>query len=287
MFRRILCLVTMTLAADHAHGTQKQYVASEIKDDISGETIYSIAVMGEDRKSMIKVSVAEKKQPVLTIRPADTIFPDVTNANVKVMSVSLTMRSNLMDAPTTRAWAMAWMDYKSASTSLTTNEAESLLTGDSVTFQFDKVGKRYRFLTNSEGMDGFADALRGVLSHAATEAELKQQRETALEEAATKRVNQLLSEQEAENARLARTKTPSAEEIKQHFEQKEAIKNATIDGSKMASQIPRGVLNALSTTQIRSRAKKAADYRGIKKESDHRRASYIDAYVKAVENAKH
>jgi hypothetical protein len=286
MMRLLLVCVAVVMCGSVASAAEKRYLASEEKDEISGDVVHVIALLGEDRKSRLSIAVVEKKIPVLTIRPADTIFPDDTNIDAKFMTVEITMRSNQMDAPTTRTWGMLWMDYKAAFTDMKVEEARLALTGDSLAIQFDKVGKRYRFLTSGDGMEGFADAVDKLLSHAATDAELEQQRQRAQQEADTMRVDELLRERAAAEKKPPAPPLPTREQLREEFDVREAVKNGTADGEKMALQLRPGVLNALSRSQIISRAEKAANFRGIKKDSDARRKPYIDAYAEAIESAR-
>ena len=267
---------------------EKRYRASESVDDISGETSHSVGLIGEDGKSLLLLGVRKGKQPVLTLSPGATIFPDESDINNKRMSVDITMRSTTMAEPVTRSWRMLWMDYKSAHLMLPAELAKQVLEGESVTFRFDKVGKRFRFVTSGDGMDGLGDAVNNVLQHAITADELAAREQETQRAANEKRVDALLEKHEKEKEAASRTAERNAArlaELKWKVELQPVNNNGQKAGKELATKL--GVaLRKLSADDIIERAAKAADKIGFKDKDDPKRAAYVDGFVAAMTAAK-
>ncbi len=154
-----------------ATGAEKRWKLTAEEDEISGEKMHSLAVAADDG-SVLVLSTRKGKEPILTLVPAKgrvTIFPDGTDVANKTMSVNITMRSTAMDKPHSASWRMLWMNYGQAFTTVDAALAKKVLSGDAVTFQFDKMGKRIKFPTKGEGLEGFAEALDEALAASAEE----------------------------------------------------------------------------------------------------------------------
>ena len=150
----------------HAIAAEQRWKLSQAEDEISGEMTHSLAVATDDA-SVLVLTTRKGKEPLLTLVPAKrtlTIFPDGTDVKNKSMSVNISMRSTKMEKPHAAAWRMLWMNYGQAFTPIDADLAQKVFSGNSVTVQFDKMGKRIKFLTKGEGFDGFEDALQKALS---------------------------------------------------------------------------------------------------------------------------
>jgi hypothetical protein len=153
-----------------ATGAEKRWKLTAEEDEISGEKMHSLAVAADDG-SVLVLTTRKDKEPILTLVPAKgrvTIFPDKTDIANKAMFVNLSMRSTVMDKPHSASWRMSWMDYGKAFTTVDEELARKVLSGDSVTFQFDKMGKRIKFPTKGEGLEGLAEAIDEALAATAT-----------------------------------------------------------------------------------------------------------------------
>lgn len=160
-----------TLGQQIASGEQR-WRLDENKDDISGKLVRTVAIVGEDSKSAIVIRVEEGQKATLTIAPADTIFPDKVDVESKSMHVKVTMRSAAMEEPKTVAFRMPWMNYKAASCPISKDAAiNRVFAGDSVAFQFDKTGRRYKFPTSGDDCAGLKEAVAKVLEIAADDHE--------------------------------------------------------------------------------------------------------------------
>ena len=165
----------LVLSATHLSAEEKRWNLSVENDDISGEKTHTLAVAADDGSALV-LSARQGKPPILTVVPAKTtitIFPDATDTGNKSMSVKITMRSTKMDRPHSAAWRMLWMNYGQASVQISPELAQSVFSGDSVTVQFDKMGKRIKFPTKGAGLDGFEEALKQTLDALAKEAVAK------------------------------------------------------------------------------------------------------------------
>jgi hypothetical protein len=168
----IALAVFLTLFATHLSAAEKRWKLSVENDDISGEKTHTLAVAADDGSALV-LSARQGKPPLLTVVPAKTtvtIFPDATDIGNKSMSVNITMRSTKMPQPHSASWRMLWMNYGQASTQVTPDLASSVFSGESVTVQFDKMGKRIKFPTKGAGLDGFEEALQQTLDALAEEA---------------------------------------------------------------------------------------------------------------------
>jgi hypothetical protein len=148
-----------------AAAAEKRWKVSESEDEISGEKMTSLAVMSEEGSALV-LTMRKGKGSYLTLLPAKgrvTIFPDTTDLPNKRMAVNITMRSTAMEKPHAASWTMTWMNYNQASTPVDDELARKVFSGDSVTFQFDKMGKRIKFATKGDGCEGLAEAVAKVL----------------------------------------------------------------------------------------------------------------------------
>ena len=148
-----------------AAAAEKRWKVAESEDEISGEKKTSLVVMSEEGSALV-LTTRKGKAPYLTLLPAKgrvTIFPDQTDIANKRMAVNITMRSTVMEKPHAASWAMAWMNYNQASTTVEDELARKVFSGDSVTFQFDKMGKRIKFATKGDGYEGLDEAIEKVL----------------------------------------------------------------------------------------------------------------------------
>ena len=172
-FRTVAAVaVLLSLSATHLSAAEKRWKLSVENDEISGEKTHTLAVAADDGSALV-LSARKGKPPLLTIVPAKTtvtIFPDATDIGNKSMSVKITMRSTKMPQPHSASWRMLWMNYGQASTQVTPDLAESVFAGDSVTVQFDKMGKRIKFPTKGSGLDGFEEALQQTIEALGEEA---------------------------------------------------------------------------------------------------------------------
>lgn len=274
-----------------AEAQEKRYRESESVDDISGESSYSVGLMGEDGKSMLVLGVRKGKQPVLTLAPEATIFPDASDIKNKRMGVGITMRSTSMPEPVTRDWTMLWMEYKSAHLVLPTELAKQVFEGDSVTFRLDKVGKRFRFLTSGDGLEGLGDAVSNVLKHAITAEELANKQKDAQAAEDKNRVDELLKKHAADEEADRRSKERQARgeaamaQVRRDAELRPVKLNGEKAGKELAAKL--GVaLRKLTADDIIDRAARAADKIGFKDKEDPRRAAYVDGFVAAMTKAK-
>jgi hypothetical protein len=161
----IVAAVAMCVAGVAA---EPRWKYDEKKDDITGEKVRTVAVVADDKASMLALSVTEGKRAKLVLMPKDVMFPDKVSAESKRMGIDVTMRSTAMDKPVAGKWTMPWMDYKSCSAATGTAFAQTkVFGGESVTFQLDKTGKRYKFMTQGEGMEGLQEAVAKVAEIAA------------------------------------------------------------------------------------------------------------------------
>jgi hypothetical protein len=157
-------LVVLALS-EVASPSEPRWKLTVNEDEISGETMHSLGVATDDG-SVLVLTTREGKPPLLNIMPAKrtcTIFPDGTDLTNKSMSVNVTIRSSVMKKPHSSSWQMLWMNYGQAFTPVSASLAKEVFSGDSVTVQFDKTGKRIKFRTAGEGLDGFAEALDKTL----------------------------------------------------------------------------------------------------------------------------
>ena len=168
----IAVAVFLALSVTHVSAAEKRWKLSVENDDISGEKTHTLAVAADDGSALV-LSARQGKPPILTVVPAKTtatIFPDATDIGNKSMSVNITMRSTKMSQPHSASWRMLWMNYGQASTQVTPDLAGSVFSGESVTVQFDKMGKRIKFPTKGAGLDGFEEALQQTLDALTEEA---------------------------------------------------------------------------------------------------------------------
>ena len=141
----------------------KAFEYEEKQDEISGKKLRQLFLIGEDLESLLVLQTSEGIT-TLSVMPAKVIFPDNVNAGDREMSVKISFRSTAMDAPMRAEWNMDWMDYKAAYKGVTAEQASSIFGGDSVTVQFDKTAKRYKFLTSGPTCEGLQDAVQKVLA---------------------------------------------------------------------------------------------------------------------------
>lgn len=238
-------------------------VIREGKDDISGKAWHAVAIVADDNKSLLQLKVYEGSAPSLGIIPDDTIFPDKTDAIAKTMEVSVTLRSTAMDKPVTRMWQMPFMKYESAAARYLTEEVEQIFGGDSVTVQFDKVGRRYRFPTAGAGLEKLKEAVAQVLSHAPT----PEQDEARLAELL--RANGIANNGAAVNRE-------KAGEIDESREVSEARKEGEECGRNMRTRTAGAHARE---HEIRGRAKTTAERKGFKKPTDPRRKAFVEGYM--------
>lgn len=172
MSRIAWLLFVVTVFETQAHA-ELRWKSTEAVDDISGTKVRTVAVVGEDNKSALVLRAEEGKKLTLTLVPNTVLFPDKTDVESKVMGILITMRSTVMEKPLSGMWRMAWMDYKSASVSCKRDTAVSkVFAGDSVTVQLDKTGKRFKFATKGDGLEGLQEAVSKAVEIAADDAPL-------------------------------------------------------------------------------------------------------------------
>jgi hypothetical protein len=161
----LVVAILLPLSATHLSAAEKRWKLSVENDEISGEETRTLAVAADDGSALV-LSVQQGKPPLLTVVPAKatvTIFPDATDIDNKTMAVNITMRSTAMKAPHSASWRMLWMNYGQASAQVTPDLARKVFTGDSVTLQFDKIGRRIKVPTKGPGLEGFDEALKETL----------------------------------------------------------------------------------------------------------------------------
>jgi len=164
---RLLLCSALTVCCGIAHAEQRWKFIEET-DDISGKDVRVVAVLGDDNKSALVVRAESGIKATLTITPAATIFPDKTDAATKQMAVQVTLRSTAMDEPKMGLWRMAWMDYDSASVSLSKNGVvKNIFGGDSVAVRLDATERRFKFQTRGDGCEGLQEAVDRVIEIAA------------------------------------------------------------------------------------------------------------------------
>lgn len=162
-----VCLATVSTAGVC---DEQRWKFDEETDDISNATVRTVAVIADDNKSVLILRVEQDKKPTLVLVPNKVLFPDKTDAESKVMGVQITMRSTAMEKPLSGMWRMAWMDYKAASVACSRDSAmNKVFAGESVTFQLDKVGSRFKFGTKGKGLEGLQDAVEKALEIAAAD----------------------------------------------------------------------------------------------------------------------
>jgi hypothetical protein len=166
----------LSLSADLLSAAENRWKLSVEEDEITGEQMHSLALAADDGSVLVLIT-QQGKEPLLTLVPAKaavTIFPDATDAADKTMNVNITMRSTKMPKAHSASWSMLWMNYGQASTSVPADLASNLFSGESVTIQFDKMGKRIKFPTKGDGLQGFDQALERTLKVVADEPALAQ-----------------------------------------------------------------------------------------------------------------
>lgn len=167
MARLAWSLIAVTALVTHVRAEQRWEYAEEI-DDINGTKVRTVVVVGEKAASALVLRVEEGKKPTLTLVPGVVMFPDKTDVESKVMGMEITMRSTAMEKPISGMWRMAWMDYKSASVPCGREFAvKKAFAGDSITCQLNKAGKRFKFPTKGEGLEGLQDAVAKAVEIAA------------------------------------------------------------------------------------------------------------------------
>jgi hypothetical protein len=169
----VACLVSLgesTLAqpAKREAKAEKRWVYQESIDDISNKKERTVVVVGDkENKTGLVLRVEEGGKPAITLIPGVVMFPDKTDAASKTMGISITMRSTVMEKPRTAMYRMPWMDYKAATIPIGKRSAVAVFAGDSVTFQLDKAGGRFKFATKGEGLEGLQEAVTKALEIAA------------------------------------------------------------------------------------------------------------------------
>jgi hypothetical protein len=164
---RSLFVVSILTASASA---EPRWKYQEGNDDISNTKTRTVAIVGENDKSVLVLQVEQEKNATLTLVPGVVMFPDKNDVQSKTMGVQITMRSTVMEKPFSTMWRMPWMDYKTAVLRCKRNAVEKVFEGDSVTFQLDKAGKRFRFQTKGDGLEGLQDAVSKALEIAADDA---------------------------------------------------------------------------------------------------------------------
>lgn len=165
---RIVLVCAGTICICGASGNAEQlWKYLETVDEINNTSVRMLSVPGDDGQSLLALRVEESQAPTLTLSVTQMMLPDETDIDKKFMGIAITMRSTSMEKPMTLKWRMPWMEYKLAVVGCTPDSArEKVFAGDSVTFQLDKIGRRYRFITRGEGYEGLPDALAKVLEAA-------------------------------------------------------------------------------------------------------------------------
>ena len=137
---------------------------SETVDDINNTKVRMLAVPSDDGQSLLALRVEKSQVPRLHLSVSQMMLPDATDIDEKFMGIAITMRSTALEKPLTLKWRMPWGEYKVAVVGCTPSfVSEKAFAGDSVTFQLDKIGKRYKFITRGEGYEGLPDAVAKAL----------------------------------------------------------------------------------------------------------------------------
>lgn len=131
----------------------------EAKDDLTEEIVKSIAVIDETGKHVLVLSDAGGKLrlTLTTNGLGDAIFPDSVQKN----TVEVTIRGSKTKAKVIPL-ATIPQNLTSAHVRVDPKAATEFLSGDFVIIQINKTGKRYRFPTSGEGLEGFHDAIAKV-----------------------------------------------------------------------------------------------------------------------------
>lgn len=257
-----IATAAVAFSAFTAIGNELRWTLKEQIDDITAKKVRVVGLAGEDGKSVLVLRAEEGKRPALSVVPAMSIFPDTTDIESKAMGVEITLRSTAMESPRSGTWRMAWMNYKSAATSLSKDEAlTKVFAGDSITLQFDKTGRRFKFRTSGAECEGLKEAVAKALELAPDEdaSPEAQRRPPADDDAATRPqpVGERMIPRKSVAARLDEHSKAEAK-LKAEAKAQEAGNEA---GQAQAAKLGKNA-RMLRDTEIARRARKSATEAG-------------------------
>ena len=144
---------------------EPEFKYSESVDKLTNANQRQLIVVAEDGKSTIELRQTDGKPGLqIFIDPTKTIFPDVVDtATGGSMSVSVTLRSSIMEKPTAVRCGMNMMQYDFCYFNVAPKSAQKLFSGDFITLQMARTGDVMTFPT---GGDDFNAAVSKVVAPA-------------------------------------------------------------------------------------------------------------------------